>query len=376
MPHSYRGLFCDGLTPLDEQVEALFAHGQWTIQRSNGSTVYWPMTALSCEKQPTAVLYTHRNTDATLLIQGPEANLLDLPGLDASVKIRGLRRNSIVAVLLVSVLALITLMILGMRPLAIMVAHSISPQQERDFFGSFLPETFLEKHGCHDMEAKEILTHLGESLSLDDRRAAPIDFMLLDWDMANAFALPGRKVAVTTGLLRRLHSSEHLAAILSHELGHVQLRHNLSEFIRASFATFAWGLLVQDFSGFFVLDPELMKQAGERALSREAEADADRFGAERMAAVGLSPQALASGLEAITMHDGDVEDDNWFLRLIKPVLDIFSTHPETQKRIAELRKKYPQEEGKEPLSTRSWNILRSACSLESADSAGTDATQP
>jgi predicted Zn-dependent protease len=365
---SHSGRFCDGLTPLDEDVEASFTHGLWTIRRSNGSTVYWPMTALSCEKQPSAVLYTHRETDATLLIEvHDDQDLMKLPGLEATAKVSGLRRNSLVAGLLMTVVILVTLIILAMRPLAIMIAQHISPAQERDFFGSFLPETFLEKHGCHDMEANEILTQLGHSLSVEERRAAPIDFMLLDWEMANAFAIPGRKMAVTTGLLRRLHSAEQLAAILSHELGHVQLRHNLSEFIRASFASFAWGLLVQDFSGFFVLDPELMKQAGERALSREAETEADRFGAERMIALGLSPKALASALDAITMHERDDGEEHWLWRLMKPVLDLFSTHPETEKRIAGLRSKYPQEEGKEPLSLQSWTILRSACALASED---------
>ncbi len=178
---------------------------------------------------------------------------------------------------------------------------------------------------------------------------------------------------MTTGLLRRIHSSEQLAAILGHELGHVELRHNLSEFIRASLAGFAWGVLVGDFSGAFVLDPALMKQAGEMALSRELEDEADRFGAERLLASGYSPQALASALDAITMKEEDNEARHAVKKFFQPILDVFSTHPETAKRVAGLRAAYPQEEGEEALSLQSWNILRSACPLESKDDEDADA---
>jgi len=361
MQKSYLALFCDGQSPLEEPVEASWMHDQWIIRRAAAPTVYWFMSELSCEKQPESLLYTHRQTDATLLVSG--ADLTHLPGIEAIDKIQGKRKNAVVAGLLVAVIVLVTLVIVGMRPLSLVLAQSISPERERQLFGSLLPETFLEKHGCHDMEANEILHELGQKLRAPEDEPVPIDFMLLDWDMANAFAMPGRKIAVTTGLLRRVHSSEQLAAILGHELGHVELRHNLSEFIRASLATFAWGVLVGDFSGAFVVDPELMKQAGEMALSRELEEEADRFGAERLLATGYSPKALASALDAITMKEEDIQKSNPVLRFLKPLLDLFSTHPETAKRIAGLRTTYPQEEGQEALSMRSWNILRSACPL-------------
>jgi predicted Zn-dependent protease len=350
---------------VEETVAASFIHGQWIIQRSDAPSLTWPMAELHWEKQPDAVLYTHRKTDATLLISG--AYLADLPGLDAMDKVRGSRKNAMIAGLLVSVIVLVTLLIMGMRPLSRGIANSISPERERELFSSLLPETFLEKHGCHDMQANEILKELGQKIRPQDAETAPIDFMLLDWDMANAFALPGRKIAVTTGLLRRIHSSEELLAILGHELGHVELRHNLSEFIRASMAGFAWGVLVGDFSGAFVVDPSLMKQAGEMALSREMEEEADHYGAERLLATGHSPQALASALDAITMKEDDAEDTHAVLRFFKPLLDLFSTHPETSKRVERLRATYPQPEGTEALSLQSWNILRTACETMPAE---------
>jgi predicted Zn-dependent protease len=362
MHKAYSAVFCDGLSPVEEAVEACWINDQWIIRRAHAPTVYWTMKELSCEKQPDALLYTHRQTDATLLVSGDD--LTQLPGQGTMDRICGPRKTALTAGLLAAVILLVTLVIIGMRPLSVVIAQSISPEQERKLFASLLPETFLERHGCHDMQANEILAELGEKVRKEEPNPAPIDFMLLDWEMANAFALPGRKIAVTTGLLRRIHSSEQLLAILGHELGHVELRHNLSEFIRASLAGFAWGVLVGDFSGAFVVDPALMKQAGEMALSREMEEEADRFGAERLLAAGYSPQALASALDAISMEEDGDANSGPVENFLKSIQDLFSTHPETAKRVSGLRQTYPQEEGTEALSLHAWNILRSACAVE------------
>jgi predicted Zn-dependent protease len=373
MQGTYRAVFCDGLSALEEIVEASWINDHWIIRRADAPTVYWALAELSCEKQPDSVLYTHRPTDATLLIFG--SDLTQLPGLQAMDRLRGPRKNAIIAGLIVAVVLLVTLVIMGMRPLSMSLAQSISPERERQLFASLLPETFLEKHGCHDSQAQEILVELAQKIRPQDPQAVPIDFLLLDWDMANAFALPGRKIAVTTGLLRELKRSEQLLAILGHELGHVELRHNLSEFIRASLAGFAWGVLVGDFSGAFVVDPSLMKQAGERALSRELEEEADRFGAERLLTSGYSPQALASALDAITKEEDPNDKGNPVLNFLKPLLDLFSTHPETRKRVAGLRAAYPQKEGTEALSPGAWTILRTACAVETDDETSPEAEE-
>ena len=52
-------------------------------------------------------------------------------------------------------------------------------------------------------------------------------FMLLDSDEVNAFAVPGGFVFVTTGMLKFLKDEDELAAILGHEMGHMELRHGM-----------------------------------------------------------------------------------------------------------------------------------------------------
>ena len=51
------------------------------------------------------------------------------------------------------------------------------------------------------------------------------EFVLFEDDSANAFAMPGGKIAVFTGLLKYVESDDELAAVVGHEIAHVQLHH-------------------------------------------------------------------------------------------------------------------------------------------------------
>src|SRR5262245_9825145 len=55
-------------------------------------------------------------------------------------------------------------------------------------------------------------------------------------DTANAFALPGRKIGVHTGLLKVAKNQDQLATVLGHEVGHVMARHG-AERVSDQYAT-------------------------------------------------------------------------------------------------------------------------------------------
>ncbi len=52
-------------------------------------------------------------------------------------------------------------------------------------------------------------------------------FVMLDSEEVNALAVPGGFVFVTTGMLKFLKDEDELAAILGHEMGHIELRHGM-----------------------------------------------------------------------------------------------------------------------------------------------------
>jgi len=122
------------------------------------------------------------------------------------------------------------------------------------------------------------------------------EIVVFEDDTANAFALPGEKIAVHTGLLKVAKTQDQLAAVLGHEVGHVMARHG-NERVSQGLAT----------QGALILTSVLTKDTPKRdwilALmgvgaqvgyllphSRQQEAEADEIGLKYMAAAGFDPE--------------------------------------------------------------------------------------
>ena len=128
------------------------------------------------------------------------------------------------------------------------------------------------------------------------------EFKVIDNDqMVNAFALPGGKVAVYTGILPILKDESGLAAVMGHEVAHAIARHG-GERISTTMMT-QTGLGVAGMvTGMASKDPNITNgvmaalgigsQLGiELPFSRKQESEADRMGLEYMAKAGYDPSA-------------------------------------------------------------------------------------
>ena len=79
--------------------------------------------------------------------------------------------------------------------------------------------------------AAQYVAQLGAVLAAASNDPSPFkgySFILVKSDEVNAFAVPGGFVFVTTGMLKFLRTEDELAAILGHEMGHMELRHGMS----------------------------------------------------------------------------------------------------------------------------------------------------
>ena len=80
--------------------------------------------------------------------------------------------------------------------------------------------------GREDSELAAYVTEAGSELVRRVRRPGiHYRFHVVNSAAMNAFALPGGQIFVTTGLIRFLESEAELAAVLGHEIAHVDLRH-------------------------------------------------------------------------------------------------------------------------------------------------------
>lgn len=134
-----------------------------------------------------------------------------------------------------------------------------------------------------------IVAALASELPADARQGWEVQ--VFDDKTPNAFALPGRKIGVHTGMLRLVESEAQLAAVIGHEIGHVLARHANE---RASMGLLAQ--IGQEVAG------QVISPAGAAVFglgtqfgvllpySRTHETEADVMGQELMARAGYDPR--------------------------------------------------------------------------------------
>lgn len=116
-------------------------------------------------------------------------------------------------------------------------------------------------------------------------------------DEANAFALPGGKIGVNTGLLRVAKSQDQLAAVIGHEIAHVTADHHNAR-LSAAYAAETASSLVAAVASEGGASQQLMGLLGVgvqygviNPYSRSQESEADLLGIRYMADAGFDPRA-------------------------------------------------------------------------------------
>lgn len=173
------------------------------------------------------------------------------------------------------------------------------------------------------------------------------EFVVFESKDANAFALPGGKVGVYTGLLQLAENDAELATVIGHEIGHVIARHGAE---RMSEAMVLSGL--GQLAGTAVeakTDPRKrqlfdLAYGGVATLgrvlphSRNNETEADRMGAIYAARAGYDPRAAITFWQKMTAQKQAAEKAGAGGR----IAELLSTHPADAKRIADLQALMPQ----------------------------------
>ena len=147
----------------------------------------------------------------------------------------------------------------------------------------------------------------------------------------NAFALPGAKVGVNTGIFKVARDQDELATVIAHEIGHVISNHHAERYARAQQAQV--GLTIAQIAGALAgIDPNAVGQIGGAVAqtgyllpnSRTQESEADVVGQQLMARAGFDPRK-AVNLWQNMITEGSARPPQWL-----------STHPDPQARLGEL----------------------------------------
>ncbi|WP_037083438.1 M48 family metallopeptidase [Pseudoxanthomonas sp. J35] len=173
----------------------------------------------------------------------------------------------------------------------------------------------------------------------------PPEWRNLPWETAvfvddtpNAFALPGGKVGVNSGMFKVARNQDQLAAVIGHEIGHVYARHT-NERVSRQAATSTGLAVIGALAGarYGQTGSDLVTQGGGilaqlgvlLPFSRTQESEADELGQRLMAQAGFDP-AQAVDLWQNMMASGGGRSPEWL-----------STHPDPQNRIRALEARAP-----------------------------------
>ena len=190
----------------------------------------------------------------------------------------------------------------------------------------------------------KLVTTLRDTAGLDPS----VQSAVLATPIPNAFALPGGKLYLFSGLLTKAESPDEIAGILAHEMGHLKHRDSTRNLIRTGGTSFLMGLLFGDITGAGALifaSRSLMTAS----YSREAEESADAFSIDVMHRLGRSPKPMGQLLFRVTGKEGDRS------------LSILASHPLTEDRLQRMSEEDRLPSGPPLLTEAEWTSLKAIC---------------
>lgn len=212
----------------------------------------------------------------------------------------------------------------------------VSESEEAQLGLTAYREILSKESISRDPRLNAIVQRVGRRIAaVADRPDYQWEFRVIDKDEANAFALPGGKVAVYTGLFPYTKTDAGLAVVMGHEVAHALARHGAERMSQSTAANAVIGLgaavagvqnpaIMQAISAAYGIGVAL-------PFGRGQESEADHIGLILMAKAGYDPQEAVPFWQRMSSGQG---------RSGPP--EFLSTHPSGDTRIRQLREWMPE----------------------------------
>ena len=175
------------------------------------------------------------------------------------------------------------------------------------------------------VEDEEVLTYvtkIGNDLAqLMGRDEFEYEFHVIRDDAINAFALPGGKIFINTGIILNTHSEAEFAGLIAHELAHTVLSHSFAQFASNQLHN-SVGQMVDSALGSTLPIGSIISTIVSLDYSRSHERQADIVGTRVLATAGYAADGLRNLMVTLAEHDEHSGSP-----------DFLSTHPATDKRV-------------------------------------------
>lgn len=230
--------------------------------------------------------------------------------------------------------------------LELLQSFTVSDDQVKGYVAQFIAESdktnkLAPDNGTYDSRLDRIVSGITE---VDGQ---PLNFKVYITDDINAFACADGSVRVYSGLMDAMTDDEVLG-VIGHEIGHVA-HHDTRNAMKSALRTAALKDALGSAGGAVaVLTDSQLGALGEAYInarySQKQESNADSYGYDFLKKHGRNPLVLCLAFQKLESLDKNSGTANL-------VSQLFSTHPDTGKRIRDLEKKAKKEGYTYPTAT-------------------------
>lgn len=208
-----------------------------------------------------------------------------------------------------------------------------------------------------DKEGSRLLQDFVDGIDKDGTEYN-IRVTLVKDDLVNAFALPGGRIVVFSGIIDLMNSEEELAALLSHEISHVTERHSLRNLAKSFAGYFFISILTGDANGTLAFILQNVDTMNNLKNSREFEEDADNVGLELLDHNGITAEGMVKLMTSLAEYEENLIGDNELIKFL-------STHPLSKDRVEKAQTFLKNQTGikEHKVRTQKWRRLKSHINL-------------
>ena len=207
----------------------------------------------------------------------------------------------------------------------------VSENQEISIDKKNSPHQLSSDYGvCQDKKLNAYIQQTGNKIAaLTHRPEMPYAFKCVNAVYVNAYAFPGGTIAATRGILLAMETEAELAALLGHELGHINARHTAEQMSKGTMTQLLVGGLsiYASTQGYGKLSSQLGSLGAGALLasySRSNEREADALALEYMTKAGYNPAGIVDLMEML---------NNTSKKKPNAIELMFSTHPMSSERL-------------------------------------------
>lgn len=347
----------DGKTAAAKDVAVrLGAHGI-EIDVPGGAPITWTYESLTTAEPltPYAIDVLVGSTEAsgaTLFI--PDAGLARaLPTLALQLSARSIRwRHARPWMWAAAGVAAVSFAIWALDLSPARAVAKLLPESARDTLGAEVVRSMTSgKKVCTDAAGRAALDRLATRLA-DASAKAKFEILVVDWDLMNAFAVPGEQIVLTRGLIAKAGGPDEVAGVLAHEMGHGIEMHPETALVRALGFAAAADLMMGGSGGTLANIGIVLAQL---SYSRAAESEADAHALAILKGASVSPHGLGQFFKRVIEMENEKPDYTGIAGI-----DVFRSHPltdERQRRV-EAQAPYPATPS---MTGKDWEALKAIC---------------